>query len=146
MESLKRQHLSHIRDALRVHGHRSKRRCLQDFFLGPLFPAIVVATTKALPAYLHVFAIGFAAGVGGRGSAALPFVIGSLAQAKGVGVLQPVFLAVLTSLLVLWVCFPKLGKKSVEGDGSPSRESGSILISISSRSCDALLGWLGVGC
>jgi hypothetical protein len=103
MESLKKQHLSHTRDALRVHGHRSKRCCLQNFFLGPLFPAIVVATTKALPAYVHVFAIGFAAGVGGRGSAALPFGIGSLAQVKGIEVLQPVVLAVLAVLLVLWV-------------------------------------------
>jgi hypothetical protein len=70
----------------------------------------------------------------------VPFAIGSLAQAKGIDVLQPVVLAVLAVLLVLWVCFPKLGKKSVEGDGSPSRESGSILISSSSRFCDALLG------
>jgi fucose permease len=84
---------------------------LQGFFLGPLFPAIVVAATKVLPPYLHVSAIGFAAAFGGGGGAALPFAIGSLAQAKGVGVLQPIILAVLAVLLLLWLCFPKLDKK-----------------------------------
>jgi fucose permease len=85
---------------------------LQGFFLGPLFPAIVVAATKVLPSYLHVSAIGFAAAFGGGGGAALPFAIGSLAQAKGVGILQPVILAVLVVLLLLWLCFPKLDKKA----------------------------------
>jgi fucose permease len=48
---------------------------LQGFFLGPLFPAVVVAATKTLPAYLHVSAIGFAAAFGGGGAAVLPFAI-----------------------------------------------------------------------
>ncbi|XPS78310.1 hypothetical protein M3J07_010329 [Ascochyta lentis] len=86
---------------------------LQGFFLGPLFPAIVVAATKVLPAYLHVSAIGFAAAFGGGGAAVLPFAIGSLAQARGVAVLQPIILAVLAVLLLLWFCFPKLDKKAV---------------------------------
>ncbi|KAF2024106.1 MFS general substrate transporter [Setomelanomma holmii] len=86
---------------------------LQGFFLGPLFPAIVVASTKVLPAYLHVSAIGDAAAFGGGGGAALSFAIGSLAQAKGVGILQPVILVVLVVLLLLWLCFPKLDKKAI---------------------------------
>lgn len=99
---------------------------LQGFFLGPLFPAIVVAATKVLPAYLHVSAIGFAAAFGGGGAAVLPFAIGSLAQAKGVSVLQPIILAVLAVLLMLWSCFPKLDKKvvgeiPVEPDKSSNR-------------------------
>lgn len=99
---------------------------LQGFFLGPLFPAIVVAATKVLPPYLHVSAIGFAAAFGGGGGAALPFAIGSLAQAKGVGILQPVILAVLVVLLLLWLCFPKLDKQAnaetSHDRGEPSRK------------------------
>ncbi|KAJ4341916.1 hypothetical protein N0V95_007101 [Ascochyta clinopodiicola] len=94
---------------------------LQGFFLGPLFPAIVVAATKVLPAYLHVPAIGFAAAFGGGGGAVLPFAIGSLAQVQGVSVLQPIILAVLTVLLLLWLCFPKLEKKIVVGYVPPPR-------------------------
>jgi fucose permease len=33
------------------------------FFLGPLFPAAIVATTKLLPVEYHVSAIGFVASV-----------------------------------------------------------------------------------
>lgn len=97
---------------------------LQGFFLGPLFPAIVVAATKVLPAYLHVSAIGFAAAFGGGGGAALPFAIGSLAQAKGVGILQPIILAVLAFLLLLWLCFPKLDKQSNENASSEVEQPG----------------------
>ncbi|CAF3437820.1 unnamed protein product [Fusarium graminearum] len=84
---------------------------LQGFFLGPLFPAVVVATTKMLPKHLHVSTIGFAAAFGGSGAAVLPFAVGAIAQAKGVKTLQPIILAFLTALLGLWLCLPRIGKK-----------------------------------
>ncbi|KNB15339.1 hypothetical protein FOXG_13933 [Fusarium oxysporum f. sp. lycopersici 4287] len=48
---------------------------LLGFFLGPLFPAAMVAATKLLPADYHVSAIGFAAAVGGGGAAVGPFAV-----------------------------------------------------------------------
>ncbi|KAF5662854.1 tetracycline resistance [Fusarium circinatum] len=53
---------------------------LLGFFLGPLFPAAMVAATKLLPADYHVSAIGFAAAVGGGGAAVGPFAVGAIAQ------------------------------------------------------------------
>ncbi|KAF2181802.1 MFS general substrate transporter [Zopfia rhizophila CBS 207.26] len=85
---------------------------LQGFFLGPLFPAAIVAATRLLPPYLHVSAIGFAAAFGGGGAAVLPFGIGALAQGKGVQILQPVILAMLSILLALWLCLPAIKKTS----------------------------------
>ena len=84
---------------------------LLGFFLGPLFPAAMVACTKLLPKHLHVSSIGFAAAVGGSGGALFPYVIGAIAQAKGVQVLQPIILAILAAILVLWLCLPKMNKK-----------------------------------
>ncbi|KAK7212692.1 hypothetical protein V2G26_019870 [Clonostachys chloroleuca] len=84
---------------------------LQGFFLGPLFPAVIVVMTRLLPKHLHVSAVGFVAAVGGSGGALLPFATGALAQAKGVQVLQPIILAFLGLLLVLWLCLPRIGKK-----------------------------------
>ncbi|KAF4450310.1 hypothetical protein F53441_6593 [Fusarium austroafricanum] len=83
----------------------------QGFFLGPLFPAVVVATTKMMPKHLHVSCIGFAAAFGGSGAAILPFAVGAIAQAKGVKTLQPIILAFLAALLALWLCLPRIGKK-----------------------------------
>jgi fucose permease len=84
---------------------------LQGFFLGPLFPAAVVAMTKLLPKHLHVSSIGFVAAFGGSGGAILPFAVGALAQAKGVQVLQPIILALLAAIWAVWLCLPRVGKK-----------------------------------
>ena len=84
---------------------------LQGFFLGPLFPAAVVAMTKLLPKHLHVSSIGFAAAFGGSGGAIFPFAVGVLAQAKGVQVLQPIILALLGAIWVLWLMLPRMSRK-----------------------------------
>ncbi|TKA80767.1 hypothetical protein B0A49_00504 [Cryomyces minteri] len=85
---------------------------LVGFFLGPLFPAAVVASTKLLPRHLHVSAIGFAAAFGGSGAAIFPFAVGAIAQARGVQVLQPIVLALLAVVLLLWLGLPRIGRKS----------------------------------
>ncbi|KAF2716024.1 MFS general substrate transporter [Polychaeton citri CBS 116435] len=85
---------------------------LQGFFLGPLFPAAVVATTKLLPKHLHVSGIGFAAAFGGSGGAIFPYAVGAIAQAKGVQVLQPIILALLVVIWFLWLAVPKINRKA----------------------------------
>ncbi|KAF2842433.1 MFS general substrate transporter [Patellaria atrata CBS 101060] len=82
------------------------------FFLGPIFPAAVVAVTKLLPRHLHVSAIGFAAAFGGGGAAVFPFAVGAIAQSKGVQVLQPFILALLGAILVLWLGLPRMSRKT----------------------------------
>ncbi|OAX85451.1 hypothetical protein ACJ72_00177 [Emergomyces africanus] len=81
------------------------------FFLGPLFPAAVIAATKLLPKHLHVSAIGFAAALGSSGATILPFAVGAIAQVKGVQVLQPIVLAMLVVDAGIWLCLPSLSKK-----------------------------------
>ena len=83
----------------------------QGFFLGPLFPGIILVTSILLPSHMHVAAIGFVAAFAGCGAAILPFAVGVLAQASGVQVLQPIILALLGSIMVLWLLLPRLGKK-----------------------------------
>ena len=84
---------------------------LQGFFLGPLFPAAIVATTRLLPQHLHVSSIGFAVALGGCGSALLPFAVGAIAEAKGVAVLQPFALAILGAIFIVWLFLPKMPTK-----------------------------------
>lgn len=84
---------------------------LLGFFLGPLFPAAVVTLTKLLPKKLHVPAVGFAAAFGASGACSLPFVVGAIANAKGVKVLQPIILAALACCLIIWLLVPKLPKQ-----------------------------------
>ncbi len=83
---------------------------LFGFFVGPMFPATIVAATKLLPKHLHVAAIGFATCLGSSGASLLPFTVGAIAQAKGVQILQPIVLASLFVLLAVWLWIPKLPK------------------------------------
>ncbi|KAL2116928.1 hypothetical protein VTJ04DRAFT_9096 [Mycothermus thermophilus] len=76
------------------------------FFLGPLFPVAIVVATKLLPKDYHVSAIGFAAAIGGGGAALVPFAVGAIAEKKGVEVLQPIVLAVLVFLIMVWFTLP----------------------------------------
>lgn len=64
--------------------------------------------TKLLPPHLHVPSTGFATALGGVGGSVFPFITGAIAQAKGVQVLQPIVLAMLVVLLIVWLCFPRL--------------------------------------
>ena len=81
---------------------------LLGFFLGPLFPASVIACTKILPQRLHVSAIGISASVGGSGAAILPFAVGAIAQKAGVKALQPIVLGLLGILLAIWLTLPRI--------------------------------------
>ncbi|KAJ6183836.1 hypothetical protein N7519_005137 [Penicillium mononematosum] len=72
------------------------------FFMGTIFPGVVIVATRLLPKNLHVAAIGFAAAFSMGGGAVFPFMIGAIAQAKGVTVLQPILLAMLAVSLGIW--------------------------------------------
>ncbi|KAJ3480678.1 hypothetical protein NLG97_g8013 [Lecanicillium saksenae] len=84
---------------------------LQGFFLGPMFPGAVLVASKLLPKHQHVVVIGFAAAFGGCGAAILPFVTGLLVQGSGPTVLQPIILALLVAMLVVWLLLPRIDKK-----------------------------------
>ncbi|KAJ5714207.1 uncharacterized protein N7483_011388 [Penicillium malachiteum] len=75
---------------------------LVGFFLGTIFPGVVVVATRLLPKDLHIAAIGFAAALSMGGGAVFPFFIGAISQAKGVCILQPILLAMLAVALGIW--------------------------------------------
>lgn len=52
--------------------------------LGPVFPSGIIMATKLLPEHLHVPSVGFSTAFGGTGGAVFPFIVGAVAQRKGV--------------------------------------------------------------
>ena len=83
------------------------------FFLGPIFPAGVVMCAKLLPKHLHVSALGAATAIAGVGGAGVPFAVGAIAEAKGVWVLQPIILALLAVITLLWLALPRVKKRNI---------------------------------
>lgn len=88
------------------------------FVLGPLFGTAIVLTTKLTPRRLHVGTIGFGAAMGGSGGAIFPFLVGVIAQRKGVKTLQPVILALFVAISICWFMLPRVrnGKTVLESD------------------------------
>ncbi|KGO39377.1 Major facilitator superfamily domain, general substrate transporter [Penicillium expansum] len=83
------------------------------FFMGTIFPGVVIVATRLLPKNLHVAAIGFAAAFSMGGGAVFPFMIGAIAQAKGVTVLQPILLAMLAVSLGIWAMVFRLPQHEI---------------------------------
>ncbi|KAI9731352.1 MAG: hypothetical protein M1834_005256 [Cirrosporium novae-zelandiae] len=92
------------------------------YCLGPMFPAAVVAATERLPRDLHVVGVGFLAALGSAGACILPFAVGAAAEAKGVGVLQPIVVGLMGGALGLWFCLP--GRKKGEEEEGGRRNGG----------------------
>ncbi|CAE6422347.1 unnamed protein product [Rhizoctonia solani] len=76
------------------------------FVLGPIFPTSLSLATKLLPAEIHMTALATMSSFASIGSALYPFVTGVLANAKGVAVLQPMMLGILSVMAGLWCFFP----------------------------------------
>ncbi|CZR69988.1 related to tetracycline resistance proteins [Phialocephala subalpina] len=93
---------------------------LMGVFMGPMFPTAIVLVAKLLPKSLHVGTIGFATAFGGSGGAFFPFIVGAIAQARGVKTLQPVILALIVGISVLWVFLP--GARGIKGSMHRERE------------------------
>jgi len=99
---------------------------LLGFFLGPLFPAAIVVATKLLPRRVHVSAIGFAAAFGGGGAAIFPFIIGAIAEDKGIQVLESFVLAMMIVILALWCSLPGNFRKGGLDEVQRQRDGGRV--------------------
>ncbi|OJJ32053.1 hypothetical protein ASPWEDRAFT_44076 [Aspergillus wentii DTO 134E9] len=81
--------------------------CFLGFFIGPFYPVGLYVLTKVIPKELHIGALGFTASLGQAGSAAFPFLTGAVASKAGVQVLQPILVALLAGIAVLWTLVPR---------------------------------------
>ncbi|KAL5635472.1 hypothetical protein ACGC1H_004310 [Rhizoctonia solani] len=76
------------------------------FVLGPIFPTSLSLATKLLPTEIHMTALATMSSFASIGSALYPFITGVLANTKGVAVLQPMMLGILSVMAGLWCFFP----------------------------------------
>ncbi|EKM74811.1 hypothetical protein AGABI1DRAFT_116723 [Agaricus bisporus var. burnettii JB137-S8] len=74
--------------------------------LGPMYPIAMNHAGRVLPNWLLTGSIGWIAGFGQAGSAALPFVTGVISSKHGIRSLQPLLIAMMGCMMVLWYLVP----------------------------------------
>jgi len=82
--------------------------------LGPMYPITMNQAVRVLPAWLLTGSIGWIAGFGQAGSALLPFMTGAIASKTGIGSLQPLLVAMMAFMTVLWAFVPTKGSRRTD--------------------------------
>ncbi|EJF64656.1 MFS general substrate transporter [Dichomitus squalens LYAD-421 SS1] len=82
------------------------------FFLGPIFPIVMNHAGSVLPPELISGSIGWMASFGSAGAAVFPFVTGAIASGTSINSLQPLLIAMMGLLLVIWAFVPRHRIKS----------------------------------
>jgi len=77
---------------------------------GPFFPLVVGTSTEVIPTWLMSGAMGWIAAFGQAGASLFPFLNGALAQAFGVQVMQPLIVAMMVVVMILWWILPRFAK------------------------------------
>ncbi|CUA68525.1 Metal transporter Nramp4 [Rhizoctonia solani] len=77
----------------------------------PFYPILMNQSGGLVPAWLLTGAISWIASSGMSGSAIFPFITGVMAQKHGVQVLQPLIVALLGTMVIIWALIPRVGKK-----------------------------------
>lgn len=72
------------------------------FFMGPMYPTVVMILSNIVPPRFFGGAIGWIACTGSTGAAIFPFILALMAQRLGVAVLQPLLVGLLALMLALW--------------------------------------------
>ncbi|KAL9710438.1 hypothetical protein Ac2012v2_006738 [Leucoagaricus gongylophorus] len=74
--------------------------------LGPMYPIAMNQAGRVLPQWLLTGSIGWIAGFGQAGSAAIPFITGVISSKHGIKSLEPLLIAMIGCMMVLWFLVP----------------------------------------
>ncbi|KAG7092620.1 hypothetical protein E1B28_008963 [Marasmius oreades] len=84
------------------------------FLLGPMYPITMNYAGRTLPRWILTGSIGWIAGFGQAGSAVFPFMTGALAGKYGIRSLQPLLVAMMVAMTLLWGVLCVSGKRRKE--------------------------------
>ncbi|KAF8191791.1 MFS general substrate transporter [Pholiota molesta] len=81
--------------------------------LGPMYPIAMNQTGRILPRWILTSSIGWIAGFGQAGSAVFPFLTGAISEKHGIKTLQPLLIAMMAFMLILWALVPRAPPKAL---------------------------------
>lgn len=79
---------------------------LAGVMIGPSYILIITMAAKIIPRKIQIVSITIMTAFGSSGGAVFPFLVGLLSQSAGTYVVLPVFIALYTTMMILWGCLP----------------------------------------
>lgn len=79
---------------------------LAGVMIGPSYILIITMAAKIIPRKIQIVSITIMTAFGSSGGAIFPFLVGLLSQSAGTYVVLPVFIALYTTMMILWGCLP----------------------------------------
>lgn len=89
---------------------------LAGLCIGPNFPLMLTLTSieGLIPRKIQVITVTIMTAFGSSGGAIFPFIVGLISQAAGTYVVLPVFIALYSAMLLLWICVPNVERRQRE--------------------------------
>ncbi|CAH2352998.1 hypothetical protein CLIB1423_09S00540 [[Candida] railenensis] len=85
---------------------------LAGVFVGPTYPLMITIAAKVLPRKIQVVSLTIMTAFGSSGGALFPFLVGLISQFTGTFVVHPIFIALYSLMLFVWVCLPNIERKT----------------------------------
>ncbi|KAK6465452.1 major facilitator superfamily domain-containing protein [Scheffersomyces coipomensis] len=87
---------------------------IAGIFIGPNYTLLIAytASERLLPRKIQVISLTIMTAFGSSGGALFPFLVGLLSEKVGTFVVLPVFIALYTSMVILWICLPNIENRS----------------------------------
>ena len=79
--------------------------------LGPVYPCSTAIFSRLVGRKLQMSSLSFISALGSSGGAVMPFMTGLIAQESGTWVLHPIAIGLFGSMLVTWLCLPRMVKR-----------------------------------
>lgn len=80
--------------------------------LGPMYPITMNRAGHVIPQWMLTGSVGWIAGFGQAGSAVLPFMTGALSSRFGIKSLQPLLVAMMSVMTVMWAFVPTSARRA----------------------------------
>ena len=87
---------------------------LAGVFIGPNYPLLVTFSAQKglIPRKIQLVSLTIMTAFGSSGGALFPFIVGLLSEKVGTFVVLPVFIALYTSMTILWLMLPNLERRN----------------------------------
>ncbi|CAH2352999.1 bypass of stop codon protein 6 [[Candida] railenensis] len=81
---------------------------ISGILIGPNYTLLITMTTRIIPRKIQVISLTIMTAFGSSGGAIFPFFVGLISQSAGTYVVLPIFVALYSTMVIVWICLPNV--------------------------------------